>query len=484
MLKKEIFRNKRLRYGAFSSFMAVLGVAVFVLVNLVASQIGWRYDLTADNSFTLSQNTINAIGELGADVSIYSLFPTQGNVFAENIDFMFRQLLDEYAANSNHISVVNRDPLLHPAFVEQFADPNEPINPGSIIVVGQDTHRVIPAADLITTQLDWNTFPPQTRIVSFNIEPQVTNAVNFVVAGEMPVIYHVVGGGEFDLPISLIQEMNMAGYEVRTVNLMIEEVPEDAEMLLITTPTVDWSPDQAERILTFLQNNGRGIFILTPIQIRFERMDEVLAAFGVAVGDFVIIEGSSAHFINSPLTLLPEFVPNEITQTLIERGTRPLFEIVTGIEMLELRRASTIIEPLIATSSQAYGRRDPVIDTIARAPQDVDGPFNIAVSVEDAILLGTQVLNTRLVLIGTDAIIEPAYNAALGGSNWNFLINSLNWLREEPPQLFIPPQIPPAVAPLIMSQAQQSLIALVSVVIMPLVLAIFGLVIWLRRRNA
>ena len=473
------FKDKRFRYGSFSTVMVIVAVALFVLVNMVAGQLNISRDLTRDQIFSLSQGSVSVAQDLTEDITIYSLWPTG----QEN--FMFQRLLEEYETHSNHITVVNRDPVLHPQFVERFAQPEEPIAAGSIIVVGPSRHRVVHAADLVTTQFDMQTW--QSRIVSFDIEPQVTNAINFVVAEDTPIIYKVIGNNELPLPEALVEEIEMAGYEIREVNLLSDEVPEDAEMLLFTFPERDWSPEQAERILYYLENDGRAMFILGFRGTRFPRMDEVLAAFGIGLGDYVVIEGNPNHFhMNNPVLLRPEFVSSEITDPLIERAFAPLIFQATGIDTLDMRRAGIRIEPLIRTSNQSYGRNDPEVEVVTRVPQDVEGPFDLAVTVDSSFFSGARgtTVTTRLVLIGSDFIMHEGYNSAWGGANWNFLINGLHWLREQPIRLFIPTQAPPATMPLSLTQAQAIVIALFAVAVLPLTIGITGLVVWLRRRNA
>ena len=480
---KKSFKDRRFRYGSFSTVMIIVAVGLFILVNMVATQLNISRDLTREQLFTLSSGSIRVLGELNEDVTIYSLWPTGQE------HFLFQRLLEEYASSSNHVTLINRDPLLHPAFVDQFAMPDEPIANGSIIVVGPERHRVIHAEDLVNTQFNWNTF--SNEVTGFAIEPQVTNAINFVVAEESPVIYRVVGSGEFDLPEALLQEIEIAGFELRgDVNLVTNEVPEDADLLFITMPEVgrDWAPEKARRMTEFLENEGRAIFVLGFRSERFPNMDEVLANFGVRLGDYVIIEGSSGHFLmNNPLMLLAEFAPSDLTNNLIERDFRPFLEHATGIEILEMRRPATIVETVVLTSAQAYGRNDPDVAGITRVAQDLGGPFNLAVTVEDSFFVaarGHQSLTTRMFVIGSESILSEAHNQALGGANWNLLISGLNWLRDMPSPIVIPAQSVPATQPLVMNQTQANMIFLFSVVILPLAFGLTGLVVWLRRRNA
>ena len=196
---KTSFTNKRFRYGTFSTVMIIVAIALFILVNLVADQLNINYDLTRDQMFTLSSGSIEIVQDLDVDVRIYSLWPTGREAFT------LQQLLEEYASHSNRITLSNRDPILHPHFVEQFAQPDEAIPDGSIIIVGPERYRVIPAGDLIAMDFDRQTGQAFAR--GINLEPLVTNAINFVVATETPIIYHVVGNNEFDLPTSIVEEL-------------------------------------------------------------------------------------------------------------------------------------------------------------------------------------------------------------------------------------------------------------------------------------
>ena len=475
------FSDKRFRYGTFSTVMVITAIALFALVNLVVDRLNISHDLTRDGLFTLSTGSILVAQNLDVDVTIYSLWPTGSE------HPMFQPLLEQYATHSNRITVINRDPILHPQFVEAFAGPDVSVSPGSIIVSGPDRHRIIHANELTTMDVNWQVMPPQQFVRSINIEPLVTNAINFVMAAETPIIYHSTGNDEFELPPRLVAELVSAGYEVRTVNLLIEEVPEDTDILFLTMPGRDWSPDQAERIRYFLENNGRAVFIGGFRVHRFERMDEVLASFGIRLGDYVVFESNPNFFIgNTPMAIMPAFLPNEITENLIERNVRSLLLHSTGIDVLEMRRASTRIEPFAVTSMQAFGRSDPDAVGVTQSPNDIDGPFMVAATIEDHMHMGAgETMSTRMVVLGSDFVLVEDINAQIAGANFDMIINSLNWLREEPSRVFIPSRTPPTAARLMFTNPIDVIfIAAISVGVIPLFFGITGLVVWLRRRNA
>jgi len=474
---KTSFTNKRFRYGTFSTVMIIAAIALFILINLVADQLNVSYDLTRERMFTLSSGSIEIIQNLDTDVYIYSLWPTGRESFA------MQQLLEEYSSHSNRITLQNRDPILHPHFVEQFAQPDEAIADGSIIVVGPDRYRVVHAGELIAMDFDPRTGQAFAR--GINLEPLVTNAINFVTATTTPVIYHVVGNNEFDLPTSLVDEFRMAGYEIREANLLTQEIPEEADILLITMPGRDWSAEQAERVRVHLENDGRAIVFGGFRGARFPNFDSVLASFGVRVGNYLVVEANPNYFLmNLPVMLLPNFVSHETTDSLMLRNFMPLFIEATGVDVLELRRATTNIQTLITTSSQAFGRYDPAIQGITQTDGDIPGPLSLAVAIEENFMLGTQTATTRMIVVGCDSILLEALNQEIAGTNYDFIINSLDWLSGEEARVWIPGRALPFMMPLRLTQLDALMMAAIAVIVLPLVFGVTGLVVWLRRRNA
>ena len=477
---KKSFTDRRFRYGTFSTAMVIAAIVLFILINLVADRLDITRDFTRERIFSLSSGSLEIIRDLDADIRIYSLWPTG----QEN--FILEQLLAEYASNSNRITVTNRDPILHPHFVEQFAQADEAIPIGSIIVIGPERYRVIPAQELFGTEVIWEGFTPRHVPTSINLEPLVTNAINFVRTTETPIIYHVTGNNEFELPPGFVAEVEMAGFEIRQADLLTNEVPYDADILLITMPGRDWSEQQALRIGQYLQNNGRVIlFGSFRGDTRFPNFDSFLAAYGLKIGSYLIVETNPSYIMmNLPIMMLPDFIPNEITNPLIDRNFVPLYFTATGIDILEMRRAQTQIVPLVITSMQAFGRVDVYEDAFSRVESDIDGPFLLAVTVEEHFLLGNQSTNARMVVISSDSLLREDVNQEIAGTNYSFIINSLNWLSGAQTRVWIPGRNLPTTMPLRMTRLNVLAISGISVIALPLTFGITGLVVWLRRRNA
>jgi ABC-type uncharacterized transport system involved in gliding motility auxiliary subunit len=78
-------------------------------------------------------------------------------------------------------------------------------------------------------------------------------------------------------------------------------------------------------------------------------------------------------------------------------------------------------------------------------------------------------------------ILDERYNI---NGNWEFIVNSFNWLNERSEGLYIPSKNPAAMKMLTLNASQANLIAVISCAVMPLAVVVTGIVVWIRRRNS
>lgn len=90
--------------------------------------------------------------------------------------------------------------------------------------------------------------------------------------------------------------------------LTAEEVPEDADCLLICGPESDLTQEEKEAILAYLQEGGDLILLTDPAQTGEERpnLEELMAEYGMSSAQGVVVEGDPSHYaLGSPVYLYP-----------------------------------------------------------------------------------------------------------------------------------------------------------------------------------
>lgn len=471
------FKEKRFRYGAFSTVMMLLAIVLFVFVNLVADEFNISQDLTQEQIFSLTRQSHEFLANLEEDVTLYYIIPT-GHEHT-----IIAQLLEEYAAASPHINVETRDPLLNPTIVHQFAsdagfDGGIPIGQtGSIVVQSRTGTRIVTEHDMMPRDF-WG------NLQNLGFEAEITRAIHHVTQGEPPIVYFVYGSGELPVQPGLVNFLESENFITHEINLVTTTLPQDADILFIQMPARDWTPDKANNIEAFLQEGGSAFIALNFTVDPTPNMNRVLAGYGLNLGDYLVLEGDSRQvFMNLPYYILPTSAGHEIVTDLEERNFANLLLFPSAIETLEMRRSSTEITPIWRTSANAFGRTDQGEESLSRVSSDIDGPFDLAVAVRERdALFADREFATHMVVVGNLSVIDDGVNTFIGGGNWHFVLNSLRWLQGQPPGIFIPNRTPPGMEPMLIPDFTANIFRGIAMGGIPLLCLGIGLIVWFRRR--
>ena len=474
-------KDKRFRYGTFSTAMMLFAVILFIFVNLIADEFNRSFDLTPDSIFSLSQRSHDFLETLDQDVTITHIVQLgQGH----NWTPLVSQLLEEYESASRYITVQYRDPNISPALIHQFAQSagvEGGIGDGSVVVQSGNRIRVLGLTDMLLVDRNW--LGQITGIRSYSFEAEITRAIHYVTQGDPPVIYYVTGSGEHDMEPLLRLLLENENFLVREVNLVTEDVPESADILLIPMPARDWTDVKGERILDFLVDDGRAF---VAANLTFEDMpvfNSVLASYGVAPINHLVVEGNANNiFQQRPTFILPNISDHEINQNLWGRNLANLVAEAIGIQTLDMRRGSTNIEPLWATSRDAFARVDIEETTVARVPGDIEGPFDLAVAITDTRFVERTHV-TKLVVVGSMLVLNDSVINVAGPGNYQFVLDAMRWLHGESPSIFIPGRVPPGAAPLMLTQLNVNLMNGIALGFLPLMCLAIGIFVWFRRRH-
>lgn len=86
------------------------------------------------------------------------------------------------------------------------------------------------------------------------------SAIEYVTSDDLPVMYTLEGHGEAELSDGITSEIEKQNVELKSLNLVTEgEVPEDAEAILICSPTSDFSEEEANQIISYLEKGGKAL---------------------------------------------------------------------------------------------------------------------------------------------------------------------------------------------------------------------------------
>ena len=363
---RESVTGRRTQYATNTFVYTGLTLAVIVLLNFMGARNEYRYDASEQSIFSIAPQTASLLGGLANDIHVLAFFRENEGQAAEN-------LLDTYTAGSDRFSYEMVDPDQRPEMAQQY----EVTQYGTLVIVYGDN---------------------STRVNDLS-EEVLTNALVRITGAETKRIYFVTGHGEPDITAretpdglgQLAASLENEGAEVVPLLLAtVPDVPADASLLIVASPQRPFLENEIESLGRYLDRGGRAWILLEP-----QRSDELvplLAERGIIVGDNVVIDvvvqllaGPSAGV--EPVVSDYGFHPiteqfNQNTVFRIVRSIEPAGELPDGIT------AST----LASTSSNSWAESnvDLVFETGEVDPEgDVEGPVSIAV----AATLGPSILN-------------------------------------------------------------------------------------------
>jgi ABC-2 type transport system permease protein len=461
-----------LRGGSYSLLITAVVLAILIVVNVLVTALpttATKFDMSSANLYSVTANTKVVVGALQQDVTIYWI------VQAGQEDDIIENLLGKYDSLSGHIDVVKRNPDVFPTFAEQYTD--ETVQNNSLVVESGERSRYIGYDDIYLAETDLYT--GTTTSASFDGEGAITSAIDYVVREDLPQLYTLEGHGEADLPGTFADQVEKANIEIQTLSLLTAEaVPDDADTVLIYAPTSDISDKEEAILADFVAGGGRLMVVAGPAEDgTLAHLAALLGEYGVTTNDGIVVEGDASHYaFQAPYVLLPDMAGGALTDPLIEGRYYVIMPIAQGLTVPETAPAGATVTALLTTSDAAFSKVAGYdISTYDKEDGDIDGPFAVAVQVDDASGGG-------IVWFASAVFLEEEYNSYSSGANVNLGMNALSSLIGESEAMAIRSKSLNYTY-LTISASTASLLKVVMIGVVPaLFLAVGGLVVWTRRR--
>ncbi len=486
-----------------------IGLAAALLVIVLALMINWlgarhwhRADWTASELYTLSDKSLNIVGDLDEEIRII-VFMTPGSGLWPQV----RELMNRYDAASEAIEVEFIDPDRQPLRTRQLAEEFGISVANTVVFTAGDRSKYVTSDQMAEFDYSGMQYGGQPTLKAFKGEEQFTAAILSLVAPAVPKVYFVTGHGEPSLqPAGRSQRsLGALGEALKRENMVAAEtsllsgqVPEDADVLAIVGPTRAFTEAEIATLDAFLEGGGRLMAALDPLiepdgTMRMTRLENLLADWDVEIrADLVIDPSKKLPFYDLSAVYLDSY------------GTHPITEGMEGFAVLFMvaRSVAAVAEPmgtvttLVETSAQGWGETD--LSQLLRGEpvdpgqSDTPGPVAVGLAVEHAAKgleeadadttdsLKAETTGTRLVVLGDSDFLSDTEFANAGNSV--LAVNAFNWLAAQEHALGIPPRAVDQ-SSLYLSGAQMQLILFLILIVMPGAAIAAGILVWRRRRH-
>ena len=381
---------------------------------------------------------------------------------------------------SGHIKVEYVDPNINPRFYMQYT--NDSISLNSLIIVSGKRNTVVDYSDIYETSYDYDYYTGgySSNTTGYDGEGQITSALDRVLTDDVPKVYITEGHGEASFSAAFTNALKKENTEYESINLMDHDtIPEDAACLVINGATGDFSADDTEKVVRYLDRGGNVILVTGITDVETPNLDSLCGYMGLRVAEGLVVEQDEANYYRNPYYLLPTMGSSTFTAGLY--GQYYVFvPFGQGILIEDEDREDISYNKFLSTSDSAFAKLDTSnLENYEKSEGDTDGPFAIGVSAVKTLEDGTE---ATMVVYGCEQIFSDEANMMVSGANQVMFTNTVGTFADHEVSVSIPAKNY-EVSYLMIPQGRAVLLGVLLTVVMPFGCLAAGFVIWFRRRR-
>ena len=464
---------KNLAMGAYSSIAMVVVVALAVGVNFGVGMLpsnDTSIDVTANQLYGITAQTSDFLKGLTQDVNIY-VYAAQ-----ESADGVLAQTLERYQELSEHIKVTYIDPLQDPNFADKYTTGN--LTQNSMVVETDKRSKVIDYYDLYETQMDYSTY--SQSVTGYDGEGQLTSAISYCTSDDMPKIYFIAGHNEYTFDNGFMAAIEKENIDYETISLLEHDaIPEDAQCVMIHAPENDFSQDDANKVIDYLNNGGMVIMTTEYVKEEQSNYERILADFGMTLQRGMVAENDTAGYYQTPFYLLPNIENADETSNIAGAHSYIMSPFAQSVTIPENSVEGMTYTKLLTTSDKAVLKSgEQQVTTYEKEEGDLEGPFCIGAKAQKELADG----EGTLYVFTSAQMFTDYYDSAVAGNNKQLFSNIMGTIAGHEASIAIP--VKSYTLEMLTVPAQTAyLYRALFMVVVPLGLLAAGIAIWLLRRK-
>ena len=369
---KTAVHKEKFKHGSLAVVFTVVFIAVIIVINVLVSALTTRFpsmnfDLTKEGLNTLSDEATDVAKEIVNETTIYiigSEDAIRGDEVYSNYSLKYSQvanLADRLHELNDKIKVEYIDPDMNPQFISDYAD--DSLTTGKVMVKTDKRHKTLAVTDLFSIQQDSST--GQYNYYS-KVDGALANALYLVNLDTVPVVAFATGHNEMltvsDNLSTFTGMLNDNNFEVKEFNMLTDDIPEDASIVVLGTPTTDYTSEELSKLEAYLDDekmaSSRTLYVMTAPNAGWSSMPNLssfLAEWGMEPQSQEVLESNT----NNTLYNMPYAIFANVTDSVLSKT----YDNVVKVQAAPVKRLFTANNDIstysvIETSDTAYLSND------------------------------------------------------------------------------------------------------------------------------
>lgn len=478
-MKRNSAAIRRIKYGGMAAALTAAFLVAVVLVNLVLQAVAQRVplslDLTENQAFALSEESIAFLRELEEPVDITVFIDELTLENAGGYYAQVREIINQYKKYSSLVEVRYVDPVVNPGIIARY--PELSLEEYDILVTcgGRQEKTSLPSL----FQTGYAQATGTQYIQASCAEQEISSAILRCSSDSREKVLLLTGQEEV-YPDAL-RELLRGGYEAAERNLLTDTLDEDARAVLLIAPQRDLEVDMLQKLEDYLEGGADRTLIFAPHPSAgtLPNLEAFLAQWGITLGNAIVMESDAARYVNGlPYICLADYAGADYTEGLATPFLSPLGRTIIPAFS---EKGVYATEVLLAYGESVYAR-----------PMDAGTDWNPDqedFGMRPALIRSTRtshvdgaVYQGRVLAFASAASFDAGALENASVSNRRYVLNVLWAATACPDGLMIPAKVL-AQPQLGITQAQYYLYCVLFVVAIPTAVLVVGLAVWLRRRR-
>ena len=494
--KASVFKGNKFRRGGMATVLTVVFIAVVVVLNLLASLLTERFpsmniDLTAQKMNTLSDQAVEIAQGVEQDTNIY-LIGTEEAYKSDAIYSSYGLKYSQVMNLSKRLEEVNQkihvqfiDPDTNPEFISRYA--SESLTTGRVLISTEKRYNVLSVDDMFS--MSQNSATGATEMFS-KVDSALAGGIEMVNLDKVPVLTIATGHNEMldaDSMGTFLDMMEKQNFDIQQIDILTEDIPEDTQVLMIATPSTDYTEEEIQKLRDLLSDQERqeSVAVLVsfyPMQGELPNLSSFLEEWGVSVGTGSVVMESDAnrYALSDPRCVIVDSVGKSMEKNTYSRLVSPLS---VPIEVLFTGNGGVGVEALWTTSEGAY------VVTESTSQEEIENPEtakqNVATLSSTLTQFGNDFYFRSVIVFGSSNIFSDGFMAT-AFDNADFLSDLMKYATDTDGSSVsvLTERVQTNTMDVTASQNTIMVLGLgVFTIALPVLLLAAGLVIFLKRRH-
>lgn len=478
-------KKRTLKMGGYSVIITAVVVAIVIVVNLAVRLLPSKYTKYSTSTvglYDISDTSREILSKVKDKISIYVVCES------DYTDEVIEEYVAKYAGLNSNVSWSTVDPAVKPGFLQEYTDESLSSQVTHLVLVNKANgrSRVIPNTDIyyqkytqqeiLYYQMYYGTTPDNPTY--FNIEQELTSAVDYLTAEKLPTVYYITGHGETALDSTVTGLIGAENIDLAELPLLTKgSVPDDADAVIINAATKDFTEDEIKALEAYTAKGGNVLMTSFYNSKLKERNLTNLYGFAKSLGleykDVKVYEGGG-KFVQSPDNILPTLVDKKYSSA-IGNNTYLLMVQCNAITLAKTAPEGVTLTELLTTSVLGFAKTEVTEETKSEKEEgDEEGTFVLGAMAEKTVDGKT----SKLVWLASPVLLDGRSLSYY--SNISYFMAILTDLCEKESSVTINAKSLQIEA-LTVSEASANLWGIILIAVIPLAVLVTGFVIWNRR---